>query len=66
MDTAKTWYHSPEYQEIVRLRTEDTINDLILVEPVGPDFTTAEWAQQIRALAAGSDGAAEPIGHAAD
>jgi hypothetical protein len=34
----------------------NVISDLILVDPVGPDFTSAEWAQQIRtAIAAGSD-----------
>ena len=49
MDTAKKWYNSPEYQEILHLRTDNTIDDLILVDQVGPDFTSAEWARQIRA-----------------
>jgi uncharacterized protein (DUF1330 family) len=57
MDTANEWYHSPEYQEILHLRTDNTISDLVLVDPVGPDFTSAEWAQQIReAITAGPDG----------
>jgi uncharacterized protein (DUF1330 family) len=56
MDTATEWYHSPEYQEILHLRTDNTISDLVLVDPVGADFTSAEWAQQIReAIAAGPD-----------
>jgi uncharacterized protein (DUF1330 family) len=56
MDAAKQWYHSPEYQEILHLRTDNVISDLILVDPVGPDFTSADYAGQIRTLlAAGSD-----------
>jgi uncharacterized protein DUF1330 len=31
MTEAKKWHDSPEYQEIVRLRTDNTISDLILV-----------------------------------
>ena len=27
----------------------DAVSDLILVDPVGPGFTSAEWAQHIRA-----------------
>ncbi|HEY5260540.1 MAG TPA: DUF1330 domain-containing protein [Solirubrobacteraceae bacterium] len=55
MDSAKEWYHSPEYQSILHLRTDNTISDLILVDPVAPDFTSAEWARQIRAaIAAGA------------
>ncbi len=63
MATAQRWYHSPEYQEIIRLRTDNSISDLILVDPVGPDFTSAAWAGRIRAvIAAGVDTepAAEP------
>jgi uncharacterized protein (DUF1330 family) len=57
MDTAKKWYNSPEYQEILHLRTDNTISDLILVDQVGPDFTSAAWAQQIRAVVAAGSGA---------
>jgi uncharacterized protein (DUF1330 family) len=57
MDTAKRWYRSPEYQEILHLRTDNVISDLILVDPVGPDFTSAAWAQQIRAVVAADSGA---------
>jgi|SRR4051794_15366079 len=53
--TAHQWYESPEYQEILHLRTDNSVSDLIFVDPVGPDFTSAQWARQIRAtLAAGS------------
>jgi uncharacterized protein (DUF1330 family) len=55
MNAAKQWYDSPEYQGIIHLRTDNTISDLILVEPVGPDFTSAEWAQQIRTVIATSN-----------
>jgi len=57
MDTAKKWYNSPEYQEILHLRTDNTISDLILVDQVGPGFTSAAWAQQIRAVIAAGSGA---------
>jgi uncharacterized protein (DUF1330 family) len=57
MDTAKRWYHSPEYQQILRLRTDNTISDLVLVDAVGPDFTSAAWAGQIRDFIASGAGA---------
>ncbi len=54
-DTARKWYVSPEYQEILHLRTDNVISDLILVDPVAGDFTAAAWAGRIRtALAAGA------------
>jgi uncharacterized protein (DUF1330 family) len=54
-ETARAWYDSPEYQKILHLRTDNAVSDLIFVDPVGPGFTAAEWARQIRAaLAAGS------------
>jgi uncharacterized protein (DUF1330 family) len=49
MATAKNWYHSPGYQKILSLRTGNAISDLILVDPVGPGFTSAGWARRIRA-----------------
>jgi uncharacterized protein (DUF1330 family) len=55
METAQKWYNSPEYQKILHLRTDNAISDLILADHVGPGFTSAAWAQQIRiAIAAGS------------
>ena len=50
MDTARKWYDSPEYQAILRLRTDNAVSDLVLVDPVGPEFTSAGWARQIRAV----------------
>jgi uncharacterized protein (DUF1330 family) len=47
MSTAKRWYHSSEYQEILHLRTDNAISDLILVDAVGRGFTAAGWAQEI-------------------
>jgi uncharacterized protein (DUF1330 family) len=49
-ETARKWYASPEYQHILHLRTDNAVSDLVLVDPVGPDFTSAAWAQQIRPL----------------
>lgn len=60
---AKAWYSSPEYQAILHLRVENAISDLVLVDPVGPEFTSAEWARQIRALmAAATTPEPEPVG----
>jgi hypothetical protein len=38
--------------ESLHLRTDNTISDLIFVDPVGPDFTSAQWAREIRAALA--------------
>jgi uncharacterized protein (DUF1330 family) len=48
-EAAKQWYSSPEYQAIVHLRTDSVISDMILIDKVAPDFTSAEYAQQVRA-----------------
>jgi uncharacterized protein (DUF1330 family) len=52
MQTAKRWYHSPEYQEIIALRTDNAISDLVLVDAVAPDFTSRAWVQGMRGSAA--------------
>jgi uncharacterized protein (DUF1330 family) len=52
LETARKWYASPGYQEILHLRTDNAISDLVLVDPVGAEFTSAGWAQQIRGLLA--------------
>ncbi|HYL24618.1 MAG TPA: DUF1330 domain-containing protein [Burkholderiales bacterium] len=49
MDEARRWYDSPEYQRILPLRVDSAVSDLILVDGVGPDFTPAGLARQIRA-----------------
>ena len=55
MTKARTWYKSPAYQEILHLRTDHLIGDVILVNGVGADHTPAKFAQQIRErLAAGT------------
>lgn len=48
MTAAKSWYDSREYQEILILRTANAISDFILVDSVDSDFTSANWAGQIR------------------
>jgi uncharacterized protein (DUF1330 family) len=52
IEAARKWYQSPEYQKILRLRIDNAISDLVLVEPVGPNFTSTAWARQIRATVA--------------
>ena len=52
MEAAKRWYHSDEYQEILHLRTDNAVSDLILVDAVGSDFTSAAWARDIRGVIA--------------
>jgi uncharacterized protein (DUF1330 family) len=52
IEAARKWYQSPEYQKILHLRTDNAISDLILVEPVGPNFTSADLARKIRAAVA--------------
>lgn len=54
LQAARDWYASPAYQEILHLRTDNAISDLILVEPVAAGFTSAAWAGQIRTALAGS------------
>jgi uncharacterized protein (DUF1330 family) len=54
---ANKWYNSPEYQKIAHLRTGNMISDMILVDAVGPDYTVAGFAQQVRsAIAAAASG----------
>jgi uncharacterized protein (DUF1330 family) len=50
-DAARGWYGSPAYQEILHLRTDNAISDIILVDRVGSDFTSAGFAQQVRGAA---------------
>jgi len=50
-NAAHDWYHSPAYQEILHLRTDNTdntISDVILVDQVDSDFTSAGFVQQVR------------------
>lgn len=54
MREARDWYNSPAYQTILHKRTDHTVSDLIFVDGVGPDFTPAAYARQIRGLLANS------------
>jgi uncharacterized protein (DUF1330 family) len=55
MTRARAWYKSPAYQEILHLRTDHVVGDVILVDGVGPDHTPGKFAKQIRdRLAAGT------------
>jgi uncharacterized protein (DUF1330 family) len=51
MDKARAWYRSPAYQEILHLRTDHLVGDVILVDGVHPGHTPSKYAQQIRELA---------------
>ena len=53
-ETAKQWYASSAYQDILRLRTDNAVSDLVLVDPVAAGFTSAAWAGHIRTALAGS------------
>jgi uncharacterized protein (DUF1330 family) len=54
MASAREWYDSADYQKILPQRVDHSVSDLILVDGVGPAFTTAGYAQRIRAAIAGS------------
>lgn len=47
-DAANAWYHSAAYQEILHLRTDNAISDVILVDHVSADFTTVRLAHEVR------------------
>jgi len=49
MTDAQRWYQSPEYQQILPVRVNNAINDLIVVDGVAADFTVAGFARQVRA-----------------
>lgn len=49
---ARSWYHSPAYQELVPLRTRHIDGDLIIVGGVAPDHDSAAFAARLRADAA--------------
>ncbi|MFF0155744.1 DUF1330 domain-containing protein [Micromonospora sp. NPDC005203] len=46
--SARSWYHSPAYQEIKPLRTRHLEGELILVEGVEADHRSAELAAVLR------------------
>ncbi|MFG1841805.1 DUF1330 domain-containing protein [Micromonospora sp. NPDC049175] len=46
--SARSWYHSPAYQEIKPLRTRHLAGEAILVEGVGANHSSAELAAALR------------------
>jgi uncharacterized protein (DUF1330 family) len=64
LEAAQEWYESAEYRRILRLRTDNVISDLVLIEGVGPGFSTARLAGQIRASLAASRSEVTPAGSA--
>jgi uncharacterized protein (DUF1330 family) len=55
-DAANAWYYSPAYQEILHLRTDNVISDIILVDQVEPGFSSAAFAQQVHDAIASTTG----------
>ncbi|WFB07695.1 DUF1330 domain-containing protein [Streptomyces sp. LX-29] len=50
---AEAWYASPAYQEILPLRTDHVVGDIVIVDGVGPNYDPAQKAAVFReALAA--------------
>jgi uncharacterized protein (DUF1330 family) len=49
MAEARSWYDSPAYQQILRLRTSHIASDAILVEGVEPGHNSAKMAAELRA-----------------
>ena len=48
MTKARAWYQSEAYREILHLRTNNVISDIVLVDGVAPDHTPAKFAHRIR------------------
>jgi uncharacterized protein (DUF1330 family) len=47
-DAANAWYHSPEYQAILPLRTKNAISDIILIDQLPDGFTVKGFAEGVR------------------
>jgi len=41
-EAASSWYRSAAYQEILRLRTDNSKSDIILIDGVGPDHVATD------------------------
>ncbi len=46
---ADRWYNSAEYQEILPLRANNAISDVVLIDSLPADYTVRGLAQQVRA-----------------
>ena len=42
LEAARGWYRSAAYQEILRLRTDHSESDIILIDGVGPDHLATD------------------------
>jgi uncharacterized protein (DUF1330 family) len=51
--TARAWYTSPGYQEILPLRTAHMVGDVVLVDGVAPGYDPVDKADDFRAALAG-------------
>jgi uncharacterized protein (DUF1330 family) len=51
---ARAWYDSPAYREILHLRADHLVGDLILVDGCGDEHESAEFAAQLRTMARSS------------
>ena len=54
VDTARAWYESPAYQQILPLRTAHIDGDTIIVDGVAPAYSAAHTAAVLRASGASS------------
>lgn len=48
VDAAQAWYHSPAYQAILPLRTNNIDGSALIVKGVGPDYDPARTAAALR------------------
>ncbi|MCA6091902.1 DUF1330 domain-containing protein [Streptomyces sp. SCA3-4] len=48
MAEARAWYDSPDYQEIIPLRTDHITGDIVLVEGVPSGYDPRELADKMR------------------
>ena len=48
VDAAQAWYHSPAYQAILPLRTDNIEGSALIVEGVGPGYDPARTAAALR------------------
>jgi uncharacterized protein (DUF1330 family) len=45
--SARAWYHSAAYQSIVRLRTNNSVADVVLVDGVGPEHHASDILDRV-------------------
>jgi len=47
LERARGWYHSPAYQEILPLRTDNADSSAILLDGVGADYRAVHFLESI-------------------